>query len=350
MTDINEVLAKLDPKTRKRLQLAQDVKVEKQLTPSIGLNIALNGGLAYGRQHLIWGNKSAGKTSFCLQLIAMAQKDGKSCAWVDCERTLDPAWAERLGVDTSKLIVVPEVSINKVADETVQLIQAGIDIVVVDSISTILPGAYWDDEELKNFENTGQIGSMSKDLGKMSNMLMGVNEHTMILLISQQTTTITPTYSKLDAMGGNKIRHNSSTIIKLFATESASEAIKEKVKVGDNLIDTIVGRPVVWNVQFNKTAAMGPVGKYNFYFAGDYAPGVSKMSELVELGVMYGVIKKSGSWYTVNEETLQGDKKVAAYLLDNPEVADKLEAEIYGILDGSDFRADAGTTEENQDG
>ena len=80
-----EILAKLDPKTRARVQIAQEVDAQKQETPSIGLNLALKGGLGYGRQVLVWGNKSAGKSSFCLQMIALAQKDGKTCAWIDSE-------------------------------------------------------------------------------------------------------------------------------------------------------------------------------------------------------------------------------------------------------------------------
>jgi len=97
---LDDILAKLDPKTRARVQSAQDVEVSKQSTPSIGLNMALRGGLPYGRQVLVWGNKSAGKSSFCLQMIAMAQKEGKTCAWIDAEASYDPKWAEELGVDS----------------------------------------------------------------------------------------------------------------------------------------------------------------------------------------------------------------------------------------------------------
>ena len=90
---IDSILAKLDTKTRARVQYAQDIQIEKQLTPSIGLNFALRGGLGYGRQALVWGNKSAGKSSFCLQIIALAQKEGKVCAWIDAEASYDQAWA-----------------------------------------------------------------------------------------------------------------------------------------------------------------------------------------------------------------------------------------------------------------
>jgi recombination protein RecA len=84
---MEEILAKLDSKTRDRVQSAVDVKIIKQKTPSIGLNLALNGGLGHGRQALVWGNKSSGKSSFCLQMIALAQKEGKTCAWIDAEHS-----------------------------------------------------------------------------------------------------------------------------------------------------------------------------------------------------------------------------------------------------------------------
>jgi recombination protein RecA len=332
MVNMTDVLARLDPKTRKRLQMAREVKVEKQLTPSVGLNLALKGGLAYGRQVLIWGNKSAGKSSICLQLIADAQKSGKSCAWIDAEKTFDPEWAERLGVDLDNLIVVQHVGIAEITNECVELVKAGVDIIVVDSISAILPSSYWDDEEMKDFEKTGQIGTSAKDLGKMSNMILGANDNSMLILISQQTTMITPTYAKLDAMGGNKIRHNSSTIIKLFATESADKAKKEKIRVGDNLIETIVGRPVTWEVQFNKTGPMGPRGTYDFYFDGTNKLGVNRESELAELGILYGLVVKAGAWYKLGAETFQGKDNLTKHLTDNPDAAKELENAIYELF------------------
>lgn len=329
--------------------MASEITVEKQLTPSVGLNIALNGGLAYGRQHLIWGNKSAGKSSFCLQLIAMAQKDGKSCAWVDVEQTFDPEWAKRLGVDVDDVLIIPENAINKIADTCIELLQAGIDILVIDSISDVLSSAYYDDDEIKSFEKTGQIGSQAKDLSKMSTMMLGVNENTMILMISQQTNEISATYTKVGYNGGNKVKHNSSTIIKLFGSESQGNYKTDKVKINDTLIDTVVGREIIWNIDFNKTAAMGPRGEYNFYFAGDHQVGVSKNSELVKLGIRYGIIKKSGAWYTVNEQVLQGEAKVETYLSDNPDVAAKIEEEIYAVTSGNNgqIRSEPAEAEDN---
>ena len=159
-----DILSKLDPKTRQRIQLAQDVNAVRQQTPSIGLNLALKGGLGYGRQILVWGNKSAGKSSFCLQMIAQAQKEGKVCAWIDSESSYSADWADRLGVDSSQLIYSSAKTINDMVDVAVQLIEAEVDIIVVDSISALLPAIYFekDGSELKNLQDTKQIGAEAR--------------------------------------------------------------------------------------------------------------------------------------------------------------------------------------------
>ncbi len=158
---LDDILAKLDPKTRARVQSAQDVEVSKQSTPSIGLNMALRGGLPYGRQVLVWGNKSAGKSSFCLQMISIAQKEGKTCAWIDAEASYDPAWAEQLGVDSSKLIYSTAKTVNDMVDVGTKLMDAGVDLIVVDSISALLPAIYFekDGNEMKDLQDTKQIGA-----------------------------------------------------------------------------------------------------------------------------------------------------------------------------------------------
>ena len=129
---IEDILSQLDPKLRKNISAASKVEIEKQVTPSIGLNNALEGGLAYGRQILIWGNKSAGKSSFCQQLIGMAQKQGKIAAWVDAEQSFDQSWATNLGVDVDNLIYSGARTVNEMVDVTTQLMSAGVDIIVVD--------------------------------------------------------------------------------------------------------------------------------------------------------------------------------------------------------------------------
>jgi len=126
---IEEVLDQLNPKLRKTIMVGDSIPpTEYAQTPSFGLNRARNGGLPYGRQVLIWGSKSSAKSSLCLQMVGLAQKEGKLCAWIDAEMSYDPKWAEALGVDTSKLIVSQCRTINVMVDIGTNLINAGVDL------------------------------------------------------------------------------------------------------------------------------------------------------------------------------------------------------------------------------
>ena len=325
-----EILAKLDPKTRARLQLATTVNVEKQKTPSIGLTMGLKGGLGFGRQVLIWGNKSAGKSSFCLQMIGQAQKEGKTCAWIDAEASYDPAWAAKLGVDSDSLIYSPAKSINDMVDVAQQLMEAGVDIIVVDSISALLPAIYFekDSSDLKKLEDTKQIGAEAKDMTHAVKMLNYANKNTLLVLISQQRNQFGSMHASHIPTGGMAVKFFSSTVIKLWASEADANAIKSGVKVGDKIIEQKVGRPVNWIIDYNKTGPMGLSGQYDFYFHGEKV-GVDAVGEILDTAEMMGIVQKGGAWYTVNEERFQGRAKTVEYLRDNPEVAEKIMQEIY---------------------
>jgi recombination protein RecA len=324
-----EILAKLDPKTRARIQLATTVNIEKQKTPSIGLTNALKGGLGFGRQVMIWGNKSAGKSSFCLQMIALAQKDGKTCAWIDAEASYDPTWASRLGVDSDKLIYSTAKSINDMVDVAQQLMEAGVDIIVVDSISALLPAIYFekDSADLKKLEDTKQIGAEAKDMTHAVKMLNYANKNTLLVLISQQRNQFGSMHASHIPTGGMAVKFFSSTIIKLWASEADANSIKSGIQVGDKIIEQKVGRPVNWIVDYNKTGPMGLSGQYDFYFQGDQV-GVDSVGEVVDVAEMMGIIQKGGAWYTVNGERFQGRAKVVEYVKENPKVAEKLQGEI----------------------
>jgi recombination protein RecA len=326
--DIENILSQLDPKLRKQITSAAGIEVHKQKTPSIGLNNALKGGFAYGRQILIWGNKSAGKSSFCLRMIADAQKEGKTCAWIDAEQSFDPAWAAKLGVDPDKLIYSQARTVNAMVDVGVQLMGAGVDIIVVDSISALLPAIYFekDSEDLKQLENTKQIGAEARDMTnavKMLNYANNQNGQTLLIFISQQRNNLGGLYASHQPTGGHAVKFFSSTIVKLWSSESDSKAINEKIAVGDKLIDTKVGRTVNWNVDFNKTGPAFITGSYDFYFGGDHV-GIDNVAELVDTSEMLGKIEKGGAWYTVLGERFQGRAKVVDWLRNNPDKVDEL--------------------------
>jgi recombination protein RecA len=329
---VEEFLSQLDPSLRKRLSNATDVEVNKQKTPSISLNNALKGGFAYGRQVMIWGNKSAGKSSFCLQMIGEAQKDGKLCAWIDSEQSFDPEWAKKLGVDTDKLIYSSAKTINDMVDVATQLMKAKVDILIVDSISALLPAIYFekDSNELKQLENTKQIGAEAKDMTNAVKMLNYANNQdgqTLLVLISQLRNNIGAMYASHMPTGGLAVKFFSSTVVKLWSSDSDNNALKSKITVGDKLIESKVGRKVNWHIDFNKTGPGFLSGEYDFYFEGETI-GVDKIADLVDTAELIGLIEKGGAWYTVLGERLQGRAKVIDYLKENPEKLKELESKL----------------------
>jgi len=329
-TVAQEILAKLDPKTRARVQMAQAVEVKKQKTPSAGLNLALKGGLGYGRQVLVWGNKSAGKSSFCLQMIADAQKDGKTCAWIDAEASYSEEWAERLGVNSSELIYSSAKTINDMVDVAVQLMEAGVDVIVVDSISALLPAIYFekDGNELKDLQDTKQIGAEAKDMTHAVKMLNYANKDTLLVLISQQRNQFGSMHASHIPTGGMAVKFFSSTVIKLWSSEAEANAIKSGIQVGDRIIEQKVGRPVNWIIDYNKTGPPNLSGQYDFYYQGDYV-GVDTVAETLDVAEMMGIVVRGGSWYTIEGERFQGRAKAVEYLRGFPDVLDTLREKIY---------------------
>jgi len=325
-----DILARLDPKTRQRIQIAQNVDVQKQLTPSIGLNLALRGGFGFGRQVLVWGNKSAGKSSFCLEMIAKAQKDGKVCAWIDSEASYSAEWAEKLGVDSSQLIYSSAKTINDMVDVAVKLMEAEVDIIVVDSISALLPAIYFekDGEELKNLQDTKQIGAEAKDMTHAVKMLNYANKNTLLVLISQQRNQFGSMHASHIPTGGMAVKFFSSTVIKLWSSEAEANAIKSGVPVGDKIIEQKVGRPVNWIVDYNKLGPPNLSGQYDFYYQGGMV-GVDNVGETLDVSEMMGITQKGGAWYTIGEERVQGRAKAVEYLRNNLDIVDDLEKKIY---------------------
>jgi recombination protein RecA len=330
---IEEALAKLDPKLRKKIMPAVGIKTELQPTPSPGLNRALGGGLPYGRQVLLWGSKSSAKSSLCLQTIAMAQKEGKLCAWIDAEMSYDEQWAKKLGVDTEKLIYSEARSINDMVEVAVALLSAGVDIIVIDSISSLLPAVYFekDSDELKALENTKQIGAESKDLKHAWLMINWANNRekpALVIAISQSRNNIGAMYTQAVPTGGQTTQFMSSTIVKLFSSGSDSQAIKAKIKSGDKLIEQKVGRKVRWEVQNSKTSAPGDSAEYDFYFRGDLI-GVDTVADLADTAEMLGFVNRTGAWYQLEDGTkLQGRDAFVEKLRSDIPLQDALRAKV----------------------
>jgi recombination protein RecA len=300
---MEEALASLDPRIRKRLSTGVGFKIERQETPSFGMNRALMGGLPLGRQVLIWGSKSSAKSSLCLQMIGQAQADGKLCAWIDAEMSYSEEWAKAMGVDTDNLIVSQARTINEMVDVGTSLMNAGVDIIVIDSITSLLPAIYFEKgtDELKELENTKQIGAESRDFSNAWKMLNYANNKvkpTMLVLISQSRNNISAMYTSQQPSGGQSTKFYSSTVIKLFSSESDNQAIKGKIKIGDKLIEEKIGRKIRWEIQFSKTSPAFQSGEYDFYFRGDRL-GIDSIGDLVDTAELAGIVERTGAWYVL---------------------------------------------------
>lgn len=318
MTDFDQLLAKLDKKTQERMRLGSELEIKKFETSSLGLNRALGGGFGHGRQSLIYGSKSAGKSSLLLESIGQAQKEGKSCAWIDAEGSYDQEWASRLGVDTSKLLVFKDKSIHDMISTGTDLMRAKVDVLVVDSISALIPSNYFEkNEELADgLDQTKQIGTQSKELGIAFNKFNYVNDNTALIFISQLRNKFTQYGASLKPQGGEAIQFFSSTVVKLFATAADREQIQEEVVFGDSVIQRPVGRKVTYTVEFNKIGPPSQIGEYDFYYRGDV--GIDGIGEIVDLSESAGFIKKGGAWYKFDydgeEKKIQGRAGVVKLL------------------------------------
>ena len=330
---VEEALAKLDPKLRKTITDGIGIETEYQKTPSVGLNKALNGGLPMGRQVLIWGSKSSAKSSLCLQTIAEAQKEGKLCAWIDAEMSYSQDWAEKLGVDPSKLIYSQARTINEMVDVSVALMDAGVDIIVVDSITSLLPAIYFDKgtDDLKQLENTKQIGAESRDFSnawKMINYANNKEKPTLFILISQSRNNINAMYTSQQPSGGQATKFYSSTVIKLFSSESDNQAIKGKIQVGDKLIEEKVGRKIRWELQFSKTSPGFQAGEYDFYFRGD-SVGIDTIGDLVDTAEMNGIVERTGAWYLLPDGSkVQGRDGFINKVREDQELQDSIRKQL----------------------
>jgi RecA/RadA recombinase len=216
-----------------------------------------------------------------------------------------------------------------------QLMQAGVDLIVVDSITSLLPAIYFekDSDELKQLENTKQIGAESRDFSnawKMINYANNKAKPTLFVLISQSRNNISAMYTSQQPTGGQSTKFYSSTIIKLFSSESDNQAIKGKIPVGDKLIEEKIGRKIRWELQFSKTSPGFQSGEYDFYFRGPNI-GVDAVGDLVDTAEMAGIVSRTGAWYIVSEDKkVQGREAFINYVKENDDFRKSIEDQLNG--------------------
>jgi recombination protein RecA len=291
------------------------MEVESVSTGSLGLDIALGiGGLPKGRIIEIYGPESSGKTTLALHVVAEVQKAGGTAAFIDAEHALDPSYAFKLGVNLDELLVSQPDTGEQALEITDTLVRSNaIDIIVIDSVAALTPRAEIEGEMGDSLPGL-QARLMSQALRKLTASVSKTK--TMIIFINQIRMKIGVMYGSPETTtGGNALKFYASVRLDIRRTGS--------VKIRDE----IMGNNVRVKVVKNKVAP--PFREVEFDIM--YGEGISKLGEIIDLGVKAGVIEKSGSWFSWNSQRIgQGRDNVREFLKNNPDIADQIEAQVRG--------------------
>jgi recombination protein RecA len=289
------------------------VEIETVPTGSLGLDIALGvGGLPRGRIVEIYGPESSGKTTLTLHVIAEAQKRGGVCAFVDAEHALDPVYARKLGVNLEDLLISQPDTGEQALEITDTLVRSGaIDVLVIDSVAALTPRAEIEGE-MGDVQPGLQARLMSQALRKLTASIS--RSKTMVIFINQIRMKIGVMYGSPETTtGGNALKFYASVRLDIRRIG----AIKDR--------DEVTGNQTRVKVVKNKVAP--PFKQVEFDIM--YGEGISKVGELVDLGVKAGVVEKSGAWFSYDSQRLgQGRENAKQYLRDHPEAAQRIEASI----------------------
>jgi recombination protein RecA len=287
--------------------------VEAIPSGSLGLDIALGiGGLPKGRVVEIYGPESSGKTTLALHAIAEAQKRGGTCAFIDAEHALDPAYARKLGVNVDDLLISQPDAGEQALEIADTLVRSGaIDILVIDSVAALVPRNELDGE-MGDVQPGSQARLMSQALRKLTASIS--KSKTMVIFINQIRMKIGVMYGSPETTtGGHALKFYASVRLDIRRIG----AIKER--------DEVIGNQTRVKVVKNKLAP--PFKQVEFDIM--YGEGVSKMGELIDLGIKAGVVEKSGAWFSWDSQRLgQGRENAKTFLKDNPEIANKIEVAI----------------------
>ena len=291
----------------------QAVEIETIPTGCLGLDIALGvGGLPKGRIIEVYGPESSGKTTLALHVVAEAQKQGGICAFVDAEHALDPVYARKLGVDLENLLISQPDTGEQALEITDTLVRSGAcDVLVVDSVAALTPRAEIEGEMGASLPGL-QARLMSQALRKLTASISRSN--TMVIFINQIRMKIGVMFGSPETTtGGNALKFYSSVRLDIRRIG----AIKDR--------DDVVGNQTRIKVVKNKLAP--PFKQVEFDIM--YGEGVSRMGELIDLGVTAGIVEKSGSWFSYDSQRLgQGRENAKTFLKENPEIADMIENSI----------------------
>jgi len=287
--------------------------IEAISSGSIGLDVALGiGGLPKGRVVEIYGPESSGKTTLTLQVIAEAQKLGGTAAFVDAEHALDPGYAEKLGVNVDELLVSQPDTGEQALEITDMLVRSGaVDIVVVDSVAALTPKAEIEGE-MGDSHMGLQARLMSQALRKLTGNIKRSN--TMVVFINQIRMKIGVMFGSPETTtGGNALKFYSSVRLDIRRIGA--------IKKGDE----VIGNQTRVKVVKNKVSP--PFKQAEFEIL--YGEGISRMGEIIDLGVQHGIVDKAGSWYSYGDDRIgQGKENVREFLKSHPEMAEEIESRI----------------------
>jgi recombination protein RecA len=294
------------------------IEVGTVSTGSLGLDIALGvGGLPRGRVVEVYGPESSGKTTLALHVVAEAQKKGGICAFVDAEHALDPVYARKLGVDVDELLISQPDTGEQALEITDTLVRSGaIDVLVIDSVAALTPRA-----ELEGEMGDVHVGLQARLMSQALRKLTGSISKSgcMVIFINQIRMKIGVMFGSPETTsGGNALKFYASVRLDIRRIG----ALKDR--------DEIVGNQTRVKVVKNKLAPPFKVVEFDIM----YGLGISKMGELLDLGVKAGVVEKSGSWFSCGDQRIgQGRENAKQFLTENSDIAEKIEAAV---------RADAG--------
>ena len=288
------------------------VNVEAISTGSLSLDLALGiGGVPRGRIVEIYGPESSGKTTLALHILASAQKTGGEVAFIDVEHALEPAYARALGVDIDSLLISQPDTGEQALEITEQLVRSGaLDVVVVDSVAALLPRS-----ELEGEMGESSVGVIARLMSQALRKLAGTVSRTNCIVVF-----INQLREKIGVMYGNPETTPGGRALKYFSSVRIDVRRIETLKVGGEMIGNRTRAKIVKN----KVAPPFKEAEFDII----YGEGISKIGEIVDLGVKLDLIDKAGAWYTYGDVRVQGRDSMKDFLREHPDVPDQIEAEI----------------------
>lgn len=288
------------------------VNVEALSTGSLSLDLALGiGGIPRGRIIEIYGPEASGKTTLALHVVAAAQKSGGDAAYIDVEHALEPAYARALGVDIDSLLISQPDTGEQALDIAESLVRSGaIDVVVIDSVAALIPRV-----ELEGEVGDTVVGALARLMSQAMRRLAGAisKNNCTVIFINQLR-------QKIGVMYGNPETTPGGLALKYYASVRIDVRRIETLKVNGEM----VGNRTRAKVVKNKVAPPFREAEFDIM----YGEGISKVGEIIDLGIKLEIIDKAGAWFTCNGQRIQGREGVREYLLSNPEVCDSIEKEI----------------------